>query len=348
MTDWDAVPAPPRPWAVFNRIPLLQPTLFSGEGATGKTLIELQLCCAHVLARDWLGSMPEPGPAVYLGCEDDAAELHRRLAAIAEFYGVTFADLVAGGLHLLSFAGEDALLAAPDRQSKIVPTPLYARLLEAAGDIKPRHIGIDTSADTFGGNEIDRGQVCQFVGLQRKLAIVAGGSVVLLAHPSLTGIASGTGLSGSTAWHNSVRARMYLRKPADDGSDSSGDLRELSFLKNNYGALADSVVLRFRNGLFLPEGGGPTLERLAREQKADETFLDVLAKLIKQNRPVSPSAHASNYGPKVIAGHPEGKAYSQRDYQSALERLLAADRIHIASFGPPSKPLRHLAPGPAP
>jgi hypothetical protein len=137
------------------------------------------------------------------------------------------------------------------------------------------------------------------------------------------------------------------REFSGERAASSGALRELSFLKNNYGALADSVVLRFRNGLFLPEGGGPTLERLAREQKADETFLDVLAKLIKQNRPVSPSAHASNYGPKVIAGHPEGKAYSQRDYQSALERLLAADRIHIASFGPPSKPLRHLAPGPA-
>ena len=49
------------------------------------------------------------------------------------------------------------------------------------------------------GNEIDRSQVRQFVGLMRKLAIAANGSVVLLAHPSLAGISSGTGLSGSTA-----------------------------------------------------------------------------------------------------------------------------------------------------
>src|SRR6185436_8286884 len=178
---------------------------------------------------------------------------------------------------------------------------------EAAGNIRPRHIGIDATADTFAGNEIDRSQVRQFVGLMRKLAIAANGSVVLLAHPSLTGISSGTGLSGSTAWHNSVRARMLLKttQGQDDDGQSASDLRELSFLKNNYGPLAESVVLRFRNGLFLPEAGQSTLEKLARDQKVDETFLDVLGKLIKQNRPVSPSPYAaSSYAPKVIAGHP--------------------------------------------
>jgi RecA-family ATPase len=251
-------------------------------------------------------------------------------------------------LHLLSFAGADAVLAVPDRQGKVQPTLLFERLLEAAADIRPRHIGVDATADTFAGNEIDRSQVRQFVGLMRKLAIVANGSVVLLAHPSLTGINSGTGLSGSTAWHNSVRARMLLKtvQGQDDEGQSASDLRELSFLKNNYGPLSEGIVLRFHNGLFLPVAGQSTLEKLARDQKIDEAFLDVLGKLTRQNRPVSPSAHASNYAPKVIAGHPNGKAYTQRDYKAALERLLAADRIHVACFGPPSKTIRHLAPGP--
>jgi RecA-family ATPase len=349
MQPWDTVPAPSRPWAVIDRIPINQPTLFSGEGAAGKTLVELQLCVAHVTGRDWLGGLPEPGPAIYYGAEDDSDELHRRLTAIAGHYGVKFSDLIAGGLHLLSFAGADAVLAMPDRQGKVQPTPLFERLLEAAGDIRPRHIGIDATADTFAGNEIDRSQVRQFVGLMRKLAIVANGSVVLLAHPSLTGISSGTGLSGSTAWHNSVRARMLLKAPSKDSNDeqSISDLRELSFLKNNYGPLAERIVLRFRNGLFLPEAGKSPLEKLARDQKVDETFLDVLGKLIKQNRPANPSTHASNYGPKVIADHPDGKAYTQCDYRAALERLLAANRVHIASFGPRSKTVRHLALGPA-
>jgi RecA-family ATPase len=349
MQPWDVTPPPARPWAVIDRIPINQPTLFSGEGAAGKTLVELQLCVAHVIGRDWLGGLPESGPALYLGAEDDHDELHRRLTAIVEFYGVKFSDLIAGGLHLLSFAGADAVLAMPDRQGKVQPTPLFERLLEAAAAIRPRHIGIDATADCFGGNEIDRSQVRQFVGLMRKLAIIGNSSVVLLAHPSLTGISSGTGLSGSTAWHNSVRARMVLKtmQGRDDGGQSASDLRELSFLKNNYGPLAESIILRFRDGLFLPEAGLSSLEKLARDQKVDETFLAVLGKLIKQNRPVSPSPYAAaSYAPKVIAGHPDGKTYAQRDYQAALERLLAAGRVHITSSGPPSKTIRHLALGP--
>jgi hypothetical protein len=45
--------------------------------------------------------MPETGPAFYLGAEDEANEIHIRLAAIAKHYEVTFKELVAGGLHVL-------------------------------------------------------------------------------------------------------------------------------------------------------------------------------------------------------------------------------------------------------
>ena len=80
MSGWDDEPAPPRLWAVQDRIPLRQPTLFSGEGAIGKTLLALQLSAAHVLQRDWLGMLPEPGPAIYFGAEDDGDEYAAALA----------------------------------------------------------------------------------------------------------------------------------------------------------------------------------------------------------------------------------------------------------------------------
>ena len=46
--------------------------------------------------------------------------------------------------------------------------------------------------------------------LLRKPAIETGASVILVSHPSLAGIASGTGLSGSTAWHNTVGERVPI------------------------------------------------------------------------------------------------------------------------------------------
>jgi RecA-family ATPase len=348
MADWDDTPTPPREWAVRDRIPLRQPTLFSGEGAVGKSIIELQLCAAHVLGRDWLDTMPEFGPAMYLGAEDEADELRRRFTDIAAHYQAKFADLIAGGLHLLSFAGEDMLLGAPDRRGRIIPTKLFDRLLEAARDIRPKHIGLDTSADVFGGSEIDRAQVRQFVAMLRKLAIAANGAVVLLSHPSLTGMNSGTGLSGSTGWHNSVRARMYLKSPkAKEDEQPDTDLRELEFKKNNYGPLAARVVLRFRNGLFLPDPGLSTLDQLAKEQRIDDVFLNILRKMIEQKRPIGPSKYSPNYAPSRIAEHPDGKEFSVKDYAASMERLLNANHIHVATFGSPSKKREHLALGPA-
>jgi RecA-family ATPase len=348
IAEWDNEPVPPREWAVPERIPARQPTLFSGEGAAGKSIIELQLAVAHVLGRDWLGLWPTRGPAIYVGAEDDADELHRRLADIAGHYDASFSELERGGLSLLSYAGEDCLLGVANPKTELIePTPLYKLLFEAAQDIRPAHIGIDTSADVFGGEESNRTQVRQFVGLLRKLAMAANGAVVLLSHPSLTGIISGTGLSGSTAWHNNVRARMYLRPPkAEDDKQPDSDLRELEFMKNNYGPLSHSIVLRYQNGLFLPEGGVANLGQAEREQTIDATFLDVLAKLLTQSRRTSHKPRAENYAPKAIAAHPDGRAFATKDYAAAMERLLARNAIHIATYGRPSNPYEFLALGP--
>jgi RecA-family ATPase len=347
MSSWDDAPAPPRQWAVRNRIPLRQATLLSGEGAVGKSILELQLCAAHALGRDWIGTMPEPGPAIYLGAEDDIDELHRRLEIIAAHYGAKFADLIEGGLHTMSFADENMLLGVPDRQNRIVPTPLFKRLLKTAGIIKPKHIGIDTSADAFAGNEIERNQVRQFVAMLRKLAITAEGSVVLLSHPSLTGINSGSGISGSTAWHNSMRARMYLKSPEpEEGEQPDTDLRELVCKKNNYGPVSESAVVRYRDGIFVLESSGSALDRLAHERRVDDAFLAVLKKLNEQNRQCSPSKHAGNFAPAMVKKHPDGKAFSKKDFEDAMERLLEAHTIHVEDVGPPSKRKQEVALGP--
>jgi RecA-family ATPase len=154
--------------------------------------------------------MPEAGPAIYVGAEDEEDELWRRTAAIVEHYGVSISDLKQGGFHAISLAGEDAILGRIDRNGIVQPTQRFGQLKEAACDIKPKLIGLDTASDIFAGTENDRAQVRQFIGLLRGMAIASNSTVLICSHPSLTGINSGTGLSGSTAWHNSVRARAYM------------------------------------------------------------------------------------------------------------------------------------------
>ena len=144
--------------------------------------------------------------------------------------------MIQGGLKITSLFGQDAVLATPARDGKMEPTPLYRQLLQAAGDIKPKMIMIASAANVFAGSEINRTQTQQFVGLLNRIALVAVGGVVLIAHPSLTGINTDTGLSGTTQWHNAVRARLYLKAvKAVAGEQPDNDLRELVFKKNQFG-----------------------------------------------------------------------------------------------------------------
>jgi RecA-family ATPase len=213
--------------------------------------------------------MPERGPAFYIGAEDDRDELHIRLAAIAKHCGVTFKELVEGGSHVLCLLGQDATLcAAGGKSGKVEVTSLYRQLYEAAGDIKPKNISIDTLSRAFAGSEIDRVQVYAFAMHMQALAMVAEGSVTVLSHPSLQGMSSGSGISGSTAWHGAFRFRQYLKglKP-ENGERPESDLRELEFKKNQYGPTGETIVLRYQHGLFLPEGGMSNLDKLAREKR---------------------------------------------------------------------------------
>jgi RecA-family ATPase len=348
MSKWDEEPVPEQEWAVPNRIPLRQVVLFSGEGAAGKSTIQLHQFAAGVLGCDWLGTMPMEGPAIYVDAEDDKDVIHRRLAAIADHYNVKFADLINGGLHLVSLVGHDAVLATASRSGKVEPTARYKQLLEAAGDIKPRMIGIASSADVFAGDENNRQQVQQFVGLLTRIAIVADGSLSLISHPSLTGVNTDTGLSGTTQWHNSVRARSYLKgvKP-ESGEQPDGDLRELVFKKNNYGPISESIVLKYTNGLFLPVSGQTSLDKAAHEAKAMDVFLSLLGRFDAQNRVVSDKPNANNYAPTVFAAETGARTTGVRKaaLADAMRALFEKDKIHLASYGSPSKGTQKLVVG---
>jgi DNA polymerase len=322
MSRWDFETAPEQEWAVYNRIPLRQCALFSGEGGAGKSLTQLHLSVATVLEREWLGVVPEQGRALFVDAEDDEKVLHFRLKAIAAHYDTDITTMIKGGLHLVSWVGCDSTLATVTRNGKIEATPLYQQLLETAGDIKPRMIGIAAAANVFAGNENDRSQVQQFVGLLTRVAMVANGSLVLISHPSLTGITSESGLSGSTQWHNSVRARSLLRgvKP-EAGEPVDHDLREIVFKKNNYGPVSESIKLHWDSGLFLPVAGD-ALDLAAREEIARDVFMSLLKRFHSANRNLSDKFSVS-YAPTVFAGEDEAKqaGLTKKNLANAMAQL---------------------------
>jgi RecA-family ATPase len=350
MSAWDNEPIPQRDWVIFNRVPAEQFGIFSGEGGIGKSIIELMKDVAHVTGKDWFGSLPEIGPAIYVGTEDTAKELHIRLAAIVKHYGVTFKDVVDGGLHVLPLIDDDATLCTVSRGGTIETTPLYRQLYEAAGDIKPINISIDPLTSVFGGNEIDRVQVYQFrrymmalakaSNCERRTGDLFGGSVTVLSHPSLSGMSSGSGLSGSTAWHGAPRFRQYLKGVKDtEGEQEDSDLRELQFKKVQYAPTGESIVLRYQDGVFVPVRGASGLEKAAEDMKAEELFIELLRRFNKDGRKVSHNKHSGNYAPALFADEPQAKKahLRRKDFEAAMSRLFSKEKLYVEAYGPPSK-----------
>jgi DNA polymerase I len=338
IAKWDSEPTPELDWVVFNRISPQQVFLFSGMGGTGKSTIWLHESAAQVLGLDWFGVVPVVGPAIFVDAEDSEKILHRRLKAIGAHYGVTLTDMARAGLYVTSWAGEDAVLAVAAKNGKIEPTSRYRQLLEMAGDIKPKMIGIASSANVFAGNENDRAQVQQFISMLTRMAMTAEGAVALISHPSLTGIATDSGLSGTTQWHNAVRGRAYLTtvKPAE-GMPEDNSLRDLVFKKNNYGPQEESIRLRWQNGMFLPADGAK-VDPAERERIARDVFLDLLRRFTRENRNVGEKMGPS-YAPKKFAGELEAQRawLTKVDLEKAMSQLLRTGEIINEEYGRPSR-----------
>lgn len=340
-SSWGDTEPPPREWLVEGLIPRGTVTSLYGDGGTGKSLLALQAAVDVATGGCWIGKPTASGRSLFISAEDDKDELHRRVRDVANSCFLGVKDLA--NLHLRSLAGEDALLATLSPGGGIDPSDLFEEIDKYATETAPDLIVLDTLADLFPGNENDRGQARQFIGLLRGLAIRRNSAVLLLAHPSLSGMNSGTGAGGNTAWNNSVRSRLYMQRVlmSDGGAqfEPDPDVRTLDSKKANYGRVGESIQLRWVNGVFQPEiQTRGTAANVDRNKVADDTFLRLLAEFKADGRSVK-AAPAAGYAPKVFADSGRALGLTKGELKAAMERLFARKVLVEAKdgIGPASK-----------
>ena len=334
-SDFHGRPVPPREWLVEGKIPIGDVTLLYGDGGTGKSLLALQLACSVATGGDWISLPVTQGPVFCLSAEDDQDELHRRLSNIcnASFTGLDALN----DLHLLSLAGGDAVLGATDAQGQIHATGVYSQLREQIELVQPTLVVLDTLNDLFSGNENDKGQARQFISLLRRIAFDQRCAVLLLAHPSRSGMLHGTGDSGSVGWSNSARARLYLRR----ADDAATDERTLSTKKANYGAVGDELTVRYRKGVFVRTGYGKSQGETL-QAKARRVFYKLLERRLANG--LTTNAYGGNaYAPKVFPVSEDCEGLKKKDFERAMHELLERGCIAIEETGPPSKRVTRLA-----
>ena len=121
-------------------------------------------------------------------------------------------------------------------------------------------------------------------------------AVVLLAHVDKTTSRNrksegGEGYSGSTAWHNSVRSRLFLTRGEDD-------LLTLEHQKSNLGKLRETLKLAWVDGGFPQVVGESSFDGSHHQGRADDdksiSLLKLIAEFESREQYCSPVATARN------------------------------------------------------
>ena len=322
------MPASPRLDMWGGNVPVGQVTLSFGGGGSGKSLLFQQLATGTALSCPILGIQTMSGVALYITCEDDVAELHRRQHDICRALGVSFANKKRrlALVSLTNVIGNE--LATFDQQRNVmVVMPRFLWLRDIIRQISAKLVVLDNVAHFFAGNENVRNQVAAFLGLLNMLAHETGAAIILIAHTNKAGDGS-----GSTAWLNQVRTALKLDIPTDGNNlVPDFDARLLTRIKSNYSRTGESIGFRWHQGAFKAAGDlpGDLSELLAGNAKAandERKFLACLAERKRQRRTVSELVSKS-YAPTVFARMAESESIGKFRLEQAMDRLFKASVI---------------------
>lgn len=310
-------------------------TLLAGHGGLGKSMLALILA-AHVAAgRPWGPFEVEQGKAVFLSFEDEGHLVRARLRRTIEHYGLPVGPTLG---NLLVFDGSDAEaeMAVEDRDGLIF-TPMAGLVEQAVAGAA--FVIIDNASDTYGGNEIARRQVRQFVRRLTQMARTNQAAVVLLAHVdklAAKGGGKGNNYSGSSQWHNSVRSRLALLE-TEIGI-------ELLHEKANYAPRhGDLLLSRAAHGVLEIAPSGQREAAATAVANADaEAVLAVMAALIADGTliPTAETGQRTTY--HVLSQAPElpeqlrGSAGKAR-VKAAVLALSRAKRIQRETYRTPDR-----------
>ena len=302
-------PAPPPAFVWDGYLPRGVVALFGAHGGTGKSTIGLMLAVCTVLGRPLFGVATEQSKVLYVSLEDGTNIVRHRLAGICRAWGIDPVELH-GRLHVVDGTENPELFAAETRGAG----EITASYFELRKIVQSENIGlvlVDNASDAFGGDEIQRRQVRAFMRSLNEVARLTDCAVMLLAHVDKNTSRNkraegGEGYSGSTAWHNSARSRLFLTR-GDDG------LLTLEHQKSNLGRMREPLTLNWLEGGFpqLVDGGGFDADGFASRQqgRADDDRAAALIRLIAEfesrGQYCSPATTSRNHVHAVLKSEPD-------------------------------------------
>jgi putative DNA primase/helicase len=242
-------PAPPPQFVWDGYLPRGVVSLLGAHGGTGKSTIAMMLGVCAALGRPLFGVDTVQCKTLFVSLEDSAHIVRHRLASICRTWGIDPAQLD-NKLNIVDGTENPELFSADSRGAGDT-TATYLELCRLVQSEGVGLVVVDNASDAYGGDEIQRRQVRAFIRSMVEVARLTNCAVMLLAHVDKNTSRArkaegGEGYSGSTAWHNSARSRLFMTR-------TEMDTLKLEHQKSNLGKLREALTLEW------PEAGLPQL-----------------------------------------------------------------------------------------
>ena len=302
-------PSPPPAFVWDGYLPRGVASLLGAHGGLGKSTIALMLAVCAALGRLLFGIGTMQCNSLFVSLEDGADVVRHRLAGICKTWGIDPAALD-GKLHIVDGTEYPELFSAENRGAGVT-TETYSELCKLVLATGAGLVVVDNASDAFGGDEINRRQVRAFMRSLAQVARLTDCAVLLLAHVDKTTsrnrtAAGGEAYSGSTAWHNSARSRMFMTRTED------GTLM-LEQQKSNFGKCRDPIVLEWLDGglpQVVGDGGadpGSAFSQRAQGRADDDratAMLKMIAEFESRGQYCSPAPTSRNHVFAMLKSEP--------------------------------------------
>jgi hypothetical protein len=326
-------PAPAFVWAGY--LPRGVVSMLAAHGGSGKSTIALMLCVATSLGRPLFGVDTDQCNTLFVSLEDSASVVRHRLANICEKWDINPASLDSK-LTIVDGTDDPELFAADNRAAG-VKTRTYFEMNQLVKSGEVGLVVVDNASDAYGGDEIQRRQVRAFIRSLMEVAKPVNCALLLLAHvDKATSRAPKTenaeGYSGSTAWHNSVRSRLLMKR-------NESDNLTIEHQKSNLGRCHEPLTLTWRDGELPQLANSVEIfldpQTASAQSKADDDRCIMLLKLIDEfvsrGHFCSPAVNARNNAHSLLKSEPPFKSLRLKpeDTRRLLNQLQRANMVRI-------------------
>jgi hypothetical protein len=313
-------------WYWGHYVPAGHMTYLPSHGGVGKTVIALMVAVCIAAGMPCLSYPTKRARVLFFSAEDPKDMVLPRLRRICQSFDVDPKVLQdEGWLNVIDATDIDPVLYMETRIGGVrtgATTPAFAALEAFVAEHQVEVLFVDNASDTFDGDEINRAMVRAFVRSLVRLVRERNGAVILLAHvDKLTSRAGKNATnteaySGSTAWHNSARSRLFLLEIGER-------TYQLQHHKSNLGPKQAPLDLEWPiDGLPMAAGSGPVVQGYL-DDKDTAALLRLIHEFYGRGEWISPATQSRHHAPALLSGQ---KEYPERRTKEVFDLLRDAER----------------------